>query len=712
MTQAASLNPFRTFPTPQRLSDPTRALAARALCGEHGRSMVPGDTLGLDPSTVEGLGESLRYGRVALFVAEHAPLRILPGERIVGAATLREAAFHATPVLGGSSTSHTTVGFHRALRVGYRGLRRQVQERLARGDLDDGGREFLQGMLLCLEAATLWHRRHLDLLDGLIAGSDGEEAEGYREVRRALERVPEEPPRTFHEAVQALWFLFAFQRLMGNWSGIGRIDQMLGPFLQADLASGRIDLGEARELLAHFWIKGCEWIGVSEQRGSGDAQHYQNVVLSGVDAAGQDVTNEVTYLVLDVVEELLISDYPIAVRLNRNTPEPLLRRIAEVQRHGGGIVSVYNEEVVLAALDGFGYAPQEARCFANDGCWEVIIPGKTAFGYSPFDMLALLHEVLGLHNEGAPPDFPDFESLYAAFLARLSAHIAAFNDGADGFMLGGTGTPLLSLLVEDCIERARDYRDRGAVYNVLSPHAGGMANVANSLVALDELVYGRRLMALPQLVETLRADWDGAEDLRRLILNQSPAYGNDDEAADRMMQRLYDDYTSLVWQTPERDGVLRPCGISTFGREIAWAYPRGDRLASPDGHRKGEILATNFSPSPGTDRRGPTAVVKSYCKMDLTRVPSGATIELKLLPESLQGEAGVDALVGLLRGLVDLGGFYMQIDAVDRQTLLEAQKHPERYQNLAVRISGWSARFVTLDEHWQQMIIDRTQQRL
>ena len=674
--------------------------------------MVPGAALGFDASAIEGLGESLRYGHVALFVAEHAPLRILPGERIVGSATLREAAFHATPVLGDSSTSHTTVGFDKALKVGYRGLRRQVQERLARGDLDDGGRELLQGMLLCLEAAALWHRRHLDLLDRRIAASDGEEAEAYREVRRALERVPEELPRTFQEAVQALWFLFAFQRLMGNWSGIGRIDQMLDPYLEADLVAGRIDLEEARELLTHFWIKGCEWIGASEQRGSGDAQHYQNVVLSGVDAAGQDATNEVTYLVLDVVEELLISDYPIAVRLNRNTPERLLRRIAEVQRHGGGIVSVYNEEVVLAALDRFGYPPHEARCFANDGCWEVIIPGKTAFSYSPFDMLALLHEVLGLYSEDRPPDFPDFGSLYAALIARLSAHIAAFNEAADGFMLGGTGTPLLSLLVEDCIERARDYRDRGAVYNVLSPHAGGMANVANSLVAIDELVYDSRLMTLPQLVETLRADWDGAEDLRRLILNQSPAYGNDDEAADRMMQRLYADYTSLVWQTPERNGVLRPCGISTFGREIAWAYPQGDRMASPDGHRKGEILATNFSPSPGTDRRGPTAVVKSYCKMDLTQVPSGATIELKLLPESLKGETGIDALVGLLRSFCDLGGFYMQIDAVDREVLLEAQKHPERYQNLAVRISGWSARFVTLDERWQQMIVDRTHQKL
>jgi len=382
-----------------------------------------------------------------------------------------------------------------------------------------------------------------------------------------------------------------------------------------------------------------------------------------------------------------------------------------VQRHGGGIVSVYNERTVLSALAKFGYERQEARSFANDGCWEVIIPGKTAFSYAPFDMLALLHEVLRLYEDGQPPEFATFKSLYAALMERVARHIESFHEGADGFMLGGSGTPLLSLLVEDCIESARDYRDRGAVYNVLSPHAGGMANVANSLVAIRELVYRKRQLTLAELVETLRSDWEGAEDLRRLVLNQSPAYGNDDQAADQMMKRLYDDYTQLVWETPERNGVLRPCGISTFGREIAWAYPQGNRMASPDGHHRGEILATNFSPSPGTDREGPTGVIKSYCKMDLTKVPSGATIELKLDPGSLRGEAGVEALVGLLRSFIDLGGFYMQIDAVDRETLLDAQEHPERYQNLAVRISGWSARFVTLDEHWQQMIIDRTQQR-
>ncbi|MBM3500098.1 MAG: hypothetical protein FJX74_15690, partial [Armatimonadetes bacterium] len=655
------------------------------------------------------------------------------GERIVGSATLLEAPRHQAPLTGLSSTSHTTLGFDRALQIGYGGLRAQVDERLARGDLDEQGLDLLRAMRLCLEAAGIWHRRHLALLDELIAGSAGVQQAVYREVREALARVPEAPPTTFREAVQAFWFLYAFQRLMGNWSGLGRVDEMLGPYLERDLAEGRLTLDEARELIAHFWIKGCEWIGAIDIP-SGDAQHYQNVILGGVNADGEEVTNEVTYLVLDVVEELHISDFPIAVRVNSHTPDRLLRRIAEVQRHGGGIVSIYNEEVAIEGLVRFGYPPEEARTYTNDGCWEVLIPGRTTFGYMPFDALGLLHEVLGLQDASQPPpDFPDFESLYRAYVERLGKHVDWHNEVADTWSDNGHPAPLVSLLVEDCIERGRGYYDRGSRHYALAPHAGGLANVANGLLAIRRLVYGgvdrqeclssdstgepledrhSCLSSLPEFVEVLRSDWADQEPLRRYIRSRIPTYGNDDPDADAMMRRVFDDYTELVARVRERNGVKRPCGISTFGREIEWAAPRGSRKASPDGHRLGAVLATNFSPSPGTDLEGPTAAAKSYCKMDFTRTPNGATLELKLDPVSTRGDEGLEALVGLLRTFVELGGFYLQVDVVDSAMLRDAQLHPENYPNLAVRISGWSARFTTLSQEWQEMIIARTEQRL
>lgn len=673
----------------------------------------------LDEALVAGMSPDLRYAHAAMLVAREAPLRILPGEKIVGAATLLEAAAHMTPVAGVHSTSHTTLGFHRVLETGYRGLRQQIEDRLARGDFEPyspdnpeaspaRGEEFLQSLLLCLDAAHVWHRRHIALLDDLAANAEGNERNEYLEVRRSLERVPENPPETFREAVQSLWFMYAFQRLMGNWSGLGRVDAMLGPYLRRDLEAGLIDLDEARELIAHFWIKGCEWIGAFDKPGSGDAQHYQNVILGGVDESGNEVTNEVTYLVLDVVEELHISDFPIAVRVNSRTPDRLLRRIAEVQRHGGGIVAIYNEDKVLEGLVKFGYSLEEARGYTNDGCWEVIMPGRTCFGYAPFDMLGILQDVLGLRAEDAQtPEFEDFEALYAAFLDALRAHLDAFNAGADHWGAHGHPAPLVSLMVEDCIERARGYFDRGARYTVLSPHAGGMPDTANSLLAIRRIVFEDKTLSLPELVGILRTDWAGQDHLRRMVTTRLAYYGNDDPEADAMMRRVFEDYTALVWEVPERNGVKRPAGISTFGREIDWAPSRS---ACPDGHRAGAILATNCSPSPGTDREGPTCVVKSFCKLDFTRTPNGATLELKLHPTTVQGEDGLEAMVSLLRTFVELGGFYLQVDVVDSAMLIDAQQHPEKYPNLSVRISGWSARFATLSKEWQDMIIQRTQQ--
>jgi formate C-acetyltransferase len=695
------------------LSPHTQALAERALRGEWGRALVD---LPLTLDSRADLADATperRYAECVRLIATHAPLRILPGERIVGAATLAQAPRHNVPVYSEGkpafrSTSHVTLGFDRALKIGYRGLRAEIEARLAQGDLDTRGVDLLEAMLICLEAAGIWHRRHLQALAECIADDTDLDWRTYDEVRRALANVPENPPTTFHEALQALWFLFSFQRLCGNWPGIGRVDEMLGPFLDADLASGRLNLDEARELLAHFWIKGCDWVGAASSfQGSGDGQFYQNVVLGGVDAQGRVVTNAVTYLVLDVVEALRISDFPIAVRISAQTPERLLRRIAEVQRLGTGTVAVYNEELILRSLQDFGYSLEEARRFANDGCWEIQIPGQTHFAYRPFDTLALLQQTLGVTTEGEPPDYADFEALYAAFRARLAARVNAIHADADQHAASGTPATLASLLTEDCIARGRGYHDRGARYNVLSPHAGGLPNTGNSLGVIRQVVYEERALSLPEFVRCLRGDWAGCEPLRQRILHQCAMYGNDDPAADAMTKRVFDDFLALVNATHERAGVLRPAGVSTFGREIEW---RPQRRASADGHHDGAILATNFSPSPGTDQRGPTAVLASHCRMDLVRLTNGTALEIKLHPSTVQGEAGVGSLVALLRAFVRMGGIFLHIDVVDNRTLREAQQHPERYETLAVRVSGWSARFVTLNQEWQEMIIQRTTQ--
>ena len=690
---------------PHRLSDITHHLAQLGLSGTHGHNM-PSVDWPFPEKDDASLSNNRKYGYASLSVARHAPLRILPGELIVGSATLREAANHMIPALGMGSISHTTLGFDKALSVGYKGLRAEIDERLGRGGLDDHGRDLLESMKMTIDAATLWNQRNIDLLKTLKAQASAQERPFYQTLISTLERVPENPPRSFREALQSLWSLYAFQRLMGNWSGIGRFDQMLWPYLKSDLDKKRITLDEARELVAHFWIKGTEWVG-DEHNGSGDAQFYQNIILGGIDREGNEVTNPVTYLVLDVVEELHISDFPIAVRLGDHTPDELYRRIAEVQRYGGGIVSVYNENVVIDGLVRFGYPLEEARQFTNDGCWEAIIPGKTAFIYSPCDMMQPLFRALEL-NKPATTDVADFDTLYGRFTSELTGEINNLQGALDNsWKDANTPNPLASMLVEGCIENGRGYHERGPKYTANGIHYGGVSDTANSLLVLKKLVFDEHYLSLNDFCNILRNNWEGNEGLRRLVNNRFTFYGNDNAEADAMMQKVFNDYTAIVGQVKEREGLKRPCGISTFGREIDW---RMMRHATPEGSRSGDILATNCSPTPGSDRKGPTAVLNSYCKLDFTRCPNGATIELKVLPDSVRGENGIAALVGLAKTFRDRGGFYMHIDVVDTATLIDAQRHPERYPNLPVRVAGWSARFTTLCKEWQDMIIQRTQQ--
>ncbi len=691
----------------QRLSSSTRLLAARYLSGEFGRGMS--DIGPIEPEFFRNIPSQVQlYTKAVRTIAENAPLRIVQGEKLAGASTLKTAKNHMVPVLNMPSVSHTTLGFEKALSIGYAGIRKEIEDRLGKEGLDQDGNELLHSMLSCLESAGIWHRRYLELLEDLVSKSEGESRRNYKEVLDALTKVPENPPSNFREAIQSLWMLWDFQRLCGNWSGIGRFDKMLGPYLKKDLSEGLINIDKARELVAHFWIKGCEWI-TAEGKGSGDAQFYQNIVLSGVDEDGNDITNEVTFLVLDVVEELHISDFPIAVRLSKNSPEKLLRRVAEIQRLGGGIIAVYNDDRIIPSMVKFGYPLEEARNFANDGCWEVLVPGKTSFGYNPFDVLKILQESLGLGPVNKETDdFNDFEDLYSDFENRLSSFIAALINSQP--TSSSVPTVLVDMLVEGCIGKGRSYYNLGPKYTVRSPHAGGLPDVANSLLVIRKLVYEEKKFTLGGFMDILRGNWQGHEDLRRMIRSRFDFFGNDSEASDAMMKKVFDTYTELVGKVRCRNGILRPAGISTFGREMDAFI--ADRTASAAGSMKGDILASNFTPSPGTDKRGPTAVIKSHCSVDFSKLPCGTALDIKILPSSISGERGLDALVGMMRTFVQLGGIFMQIDAVDTKLLRDAQEHPEKYPNLSVRVSGWSARFATLAKNWQELIINRSEQKI
>ena len=699
---------------PVRLIENTREFAGRSLGGYYGDEAMKTPVVSMDNiNGFESMPDYDKYDAMILKIAEEAPLRICEEELVSGAATLGGAIYHQIPAqyMGKyvfPSVSHLTLGFENAVKNGVDSIEQKIKSQIKLFD-ELYKVQILKSMLKTIEAFKIWHARYLEK-------TRIEKPEIYKN----LLQVPFKPARNFYEAVQSLWFLFAFTRLTGNWSGIGRIDVILGGFLENDLQKGVLTIEQAREILASFFIKGCEWIQKDTPRGSGDAQHYQNIVLSGIDENGDDITNAVTYLVLEIVEELPIGDFPVAVRINEKTPERLMKKISETVRHGGGIVAVYNEPLIIESMVNFGYSLEEARRFANDGCWEVQVPGKTNFTYSPFDSLYMLQrETLKLEDGLA--DYDSFESLYSQFVKSISNHVTDFcRNHTDWFVnendkdkygnynwKKSIPCSVISLFTESCIESGRSYYEGGPKYTVAAPHIGGLADTANCLYAIKKFIFDEKRMSLLDFLSILKNNWDGEEALRKALQNRYEYYGNDNDEVDEIAARIIDDFAEALKNTNVKSPIMFPPGISTFGRQIDW---RDIRNASAHGYKKGDVLSGNSSPTPGTDLKGATAVIKSFCKIDLKKMTSGASLDIKLFPTSVDGENGIEAITGLIRGFVSLGGFFMNIDIIDNKVLLEAQKHPEEYKSLSVRISGWSARFVTLDEQWQDMVIKRTTQ--
>ncbi|MBQ9974964.1 MAG: hypothetical protein IJP16_00520 [Clostridia bacterium] len=671
---------------PVRLSEKTRLFAYESLNRKYGLDTRKTPSVTLDSS--EGMTELEKYDTAIRKIVTEAPVRICDGELISGAATLGRAIFHEVPaVYNGkalfSSISHLTVDFESVLKIGIDGIRKKAEESLSR-HIGCKEEEFLRSCINTLDSFDIWHKRYLDLTDG------------------RLSRVPHKPAETFLEAVQSIWFTFAFIRLCGNWTGIGRIDAMLGEYLDRDLECGRLTLDGAREILAHFFIKGCEWVSGGDY-GSGDAQHYQNIILAGVDENGAEVTNRVTYLVLDIIEELGISDFPITVRINRNSDKRLLRRVSEVMRYGGGILAIYNEDLIIDTLVKNGYPLSEARSFANDGCWEVQIPGKTFFVYSPFDSLQVLQKTL-------KKTYSTYEELYSAYISDLkelcdkiyTAFTSSFE--ADNLFEWKRQPPctVVSIFEQGCIEKGRSYLEGGPIYNLVSLHIGGVPDVANSLYAIKKAVFEEKKASLDELQLALASNWEGFEELRLHVMNKYKYYGNGNAEVDGIVAEILDAFADICDSFNGKCGYTFPAGVSTFGRQLEWAPLR---TATASGRKSGEVLSPNLSPLPSTDSEGATAVIRSYCTVDHSRLASGSALDLKLVATSIKGERGLDALGGLIRTFIDLGGFFMQPDVASADLLRMAQKSPEDFKTLSVRVSGWSARFVTLNKEWQNMII-------
>lgn len=578
-------------------------------------------------------------------------------------------------------------------------------------------------------------------------------------MARVCARVPEEPPETLHEALQAVWFVFVLCHSTMEFIPVGRTDQYLYPFYQADIAAGRLTKPEAEDLITSFLAKFSERVHMNmsdwemhlrdedtQYNGvdpnftttagtySNDdsynfgtsANHWLcNMILGGVTADGEDATNELTYMILRQWAYLEPVVPVMSVRLNKKTPEALYRLCADILRNGSSEPALYNDEMFIEALQKYGVSARDANDYSNDGCWEVLIPGRTNFGFCMLQVLQMLEYMLQggkslVRGAVEVPDVPplsvweSFESFYQYFLYLLEdtatkeirnrlktiAHRAKI-----------APSPLLSAFMDDCVARGEEYSVGGARYNMFGTYLTGFANCVDSLAVIKKMVYEEKRYTLADIAQLTRENFAGQEAVRQYFVNRIPKFGNDDPYVDDIAARLLGDFSSIIdrLRVTEAPGLILGEGVATFEFFAKWGHDVG---ASPDGRFSQDPVASNFSPVHGADLLGPTATIRSITAGDLLPYMMGAPLDIEVNPNEVRGDAGLDRMVALIKGFKACGGLILTITGANREQLLAAQKEPEKYRNLRVRLGGLSAYFVTLSKEMQNSIIKRTEHSL
>jgi len=504
----------------------------------------------------------------------------------------------------------------------------------------------------------------------------------------------------------------------------GRLDQHLNPFYKKGLAEGTLTEEQATELLQCFWVKfnnqpAPPKVGVTAEE-SGTYTDFANINSGGLKADGSDGVNDVTYLVLDVIDEMRLLQPSSNIQLSKKNPDRFLKRAARIIRKGWGQPSVFNADTVVEELLRQGKLIEDARQGGTSGCVETGAFGKESYILTGYFNLPKILELV-LHNgldprtgqqlgleTGDPRSFESYDALFAAFKKQLHYFMDIKVKGSniiERLYATYMPSPFLSLLIDDCIAKGKDYNDGGARYNTNYVQGVGLGSLTDMLSGIKYHVFDYKNLAIDQLLKALDDNFSGHESVRQLLMNKAPHFGNDDDYADEVMVDIFNAYYAEVNGRPNtKGGVYRINMLPTtchvyFGSVIG---------ASAEGRRAWEPLSEGISPVQGMDLQGPTAVIKSASKLDHART-GGTLLNLKFTPQVLEGEEGLDKLAQLVRSYFKLGGHHIQFNVVSAKTLRSAQAEPEKYRDLIVRVAGYSDYFCDLSEALQEEIIARTE---
>lgn len=575
---------------------------------------------------------------------------------------------------------------------------------------------FYQAAVIVLEGAIAYIRRYESACRALAQdpATSPERAQELQEMADILGSLAARAPQDFREGLQQLWLAELVCEHESNASSIslGRVDQYLWPLYQASKAAGTSD--EAiREWLQDFYLK-CSTIVFA--RSTESAKFFAgfpsgfNIVVGGVDAMGQDATNELSSLLLDVQNDTRLPQPNLSLRMHAQTPASLLHEAAQVIRLGDGMPQVFNDEVNILAFVNRGISLEDARDYGVVGCVELSIPGAMygLHDISMFNMVRCLEIALRENPQG----FATFDELIDATEKVIDRYVELMVRGCntcDEAHAATSPTPLLSCLINDCMENGQDLTAGGARYNPSGVQGVGTANLADSLEVIRQAVFEEQLLTLPQLVAMLDRDWagEGDEVWRQRFINRYPKYGNDVDQVDELGARLLSHYGhEVAGYTNPRGGHFQP-GSYTVSAHI----PLGEACgATPDGRHAHEQLADGgLSPMVGRDTNGPTASLRSVSKLDNALDSNGSLLNVKFSPATLAGEEGLAKMAAYLKAFSRYKIQHIQFNVVDRATLLDAQKHPENHKDLVVRVAGYSAMFVELARGIQDDIINRSE---
>lgn len=588
--------------------------------------------------------------------------------------------------------------------------------------------EQLKAMAISADAIIIFAERHAEKAREMALGeTNPERKRELEQIAEICDRVPAHAPRNFWEALQAYWFVhLGVITELNTWDAFnpGRLDQHLYPFYKKGLEDGTLTDDTAREMLQCFWVKfnnqpAPPKVGVTAAE-SGTYTDFANINCGGLKPDGSDGVNDLSYLLLEVIDEMRLLQPSSNIQLSQRNPNRFLKAAGRVIRKGWGQPSIFNADTIIEEMLRQGKSIEDARNGGASGCVETGAFGKESYILTGYFNLVKVLEIT-LHNgidprtggrlglqTGDPTEFSSFEQLMEAFRKQLKYFIdikVRGNNIIERAYATYMPAPFLSILIDDCIRKGQDYNDGGARYNTTYIQGVGLGSVTDSLTAIKYHVFDERNLTMGDLLNVLSDNFAGHERVRQLLVNKTPRYGNDDDYADRIMTTVFDAfYNEVNGRKNTKGGVYRINMLPTtchvyFGSVVG---------ATADGRRAWEPLSEGISPVQGADRRGPTAVIKSGAKMDHVRT-GGTLLNMKFTPQVLEGEDGIEKLASLVRSYFKLGGHHIQFNVVDAKTLRAAQAEPEKYRDLIVRVAGYSDYFCDLSQALQDEIIARTE---